>query len=305
MIKTCILGGSGFVGKHLLTRLAANPNLQVRVVTRNSQHRTHLMQQYPNVEVVIANVFNPSQLYGAFQDCQAVINLVGILNPPSYEHSFQRMHVDLIAAIIEAAEKASVTRYLHMSGLHANAAEGPSQYLFTKGQGEDLAHTEGGKFMAVTSFRPSVIFGPGDSFFNRFAGLLRLAPGFFPLACAESRFQPVFVGDVTLAFAIALEAEDDSTHGQRYNLCGPEVFTLRKLVEYTIKQLGLLVTVVGISDTMARVQGHVMGLLPGQPFSYDNYLSLQVDSVCTDDDFSKLGITPQNIDSIVPSYLKR
>lgn len=316
--RICILGGTGFVGGHLVKQLAADNNLELRLLTRKpQQHRDLLIRA--GIELISVNPFDSCQLQQAFNGCQAVINLVGILNEAGSKQTFKRLHVDLVRAIVEAAESTGIKRYLHMSSLHANADTGPSRYQFTKGEGEKLAHERGGAFMNVTSLRASVIFGPNDSFFNRFAGLLRFAPGFFPLACANSRFQPVFVGDVAQAFIKCLS--DPNTFGKVYNLCGPEIFTLGELVAYTAQTMGRKIKVIALNDTMARLQGHVMGMLPNAPFSYDNYLSLQVDSVCganvattasvskngsgaqQDNGLAALGITPTAINAIVPTYL--
>jgi NADH dehydrogenase len=188
-----------------------------------------------------------------------------------------------------------------MSALNADQSQGSSDYLRSKGEGENHAHTLGQSSIHVTSFRPSVIFGRHDSFFNRFAGLLRLAPMVFPLACPEARFAPVYVGDVAQAFARSLNNAD--CYGKRYDLCGPRTFSLRELVVYTRDQLGLQTRILGLGDGLSRLQARVLGLLPGKPFSYDNYLSLQTDSVCSENALVSLGIAPTDIESIVPSYL--
>ena len=146
-----------------------------------------------------------------------------------------------------------------------------------------------------------MIFGPGDIFFNRFAGLLGSLPGPFPLACPEARFAPVYVGDVVEAFARTLE--DKTTWGKHYELCGPESFTLRALVEYTARQSGLDKRIIGLGDSASRLQARILGKLPGKPFSYDNYLSLQVSSLCSKDGLQELGIKPTSIDSVVPYML--
>ncbi|MEE8428601.1 MAG: complex I NDUFA9 subunit family protein, partial [Gammaproteobacteria bacterium] len=138
-------------------------------------------------------------------------------------------------------------------------------------------------------------------FFNRFQGLLRIAPLMFPLACPESRFAPVYVGDVAKAFAKALS--DKTSFGKRYELCGSQQFTLRELVQYTARHSGLKRKIIGLGNMASRLQARVLGLVPGKPFSLDNYYSLQHPSVCTDPGLERLGITPTPIDAIVPMYL--
>jgi NADH dehydrogenase len=194
-----------------------------------------------------------------------------------------------------------VTSYLHMSALHADAERGPSEYLRSKGRGEVLALGATARGIGVTTYRPSVIFGPGDSFFNRFAGLLQVLPGPFPLACPDARFAPVYVGDVVQAMVRSLD--DPTTLGEGYELCGPRVFLLRELVEYTASRIGRRVWVLGLSDRLARLQAQVFQHLPGKPFTLDNYLSLQVDSVCTRDGLGALGVHATDSDGVVPRYL--
>jgi uncharacterized protein YbjT (DUF2867 family) len=296
--KICILGGTGFVGHHLASRLSS-AGMACRIVTRHPQrHRD--MRVLPEVEILSGNLHDAADLERCLQGCEAAINLVGILNE-SGGANFRQMHVDLVDRIVEAGQASGIRRLLHMSALNASASSGTSEYLRSKGEGENQAHTRGHSSMKVTSFRPSVIFGSGDSFFNRFAGLLKMAPGVFPLACPETRFQPIYVGDVAEAFARALN--NRSTWGQHYDRCGPGVFTLRELVEYTAQVIGKPVRVIGLNDFLARAQARVMGALPGKPFSMDNYLSLQMDSLCQSNDLEKLGISATDVASVVPLYL--
>jgi NADH dehydrogenase len=256
----------------------------------------------PLVSVVQADFKDADQLSELMKGCEAVVNLVGILNEGKGGR-FREVHVEHVDRLVEAARGAGVRRFLHMSALNADEAKGASAYLRTKGEGENRAHTRGGPGMAVTSFRPSVIFGPDDSFINRFAALLRVTPGPFPLACPYSRFAPVFVGDVAEAFTRALG--DSRTYGRHYELCGPRVLTLRELVEYTAGHLGLRKRILGLPDLAARIQARIFERVPGKPFTHDNYLSLQVDSVCREDGLKALGIEATDLDAVVPAYLGR
>ena len=295
--RVCILGGSGFVGHHLACRLARR-GIQCRIPSRHPQRHRDL-EVLPGVRPVAADIFDPASLKAQFSGCDAVINLVGILNESGDEGGFRRAHVELVDRVVEACKAAGVTRLLHMSALNADRERGPSRYLSTKGEGENHAH--GHPEIRVTSFRPSVIFGPGDSFFNRFAELLSLVPAPFPLACPDARFAPVYVGDVADAFIRALA--DPATWGRRYDLCGPRIFTLRELVRYSADNLGLARPIIGLGDSASILQARILERLPGQPFSYDNYLSLQVDSLCRHNGLIELGIEPADVDSIVPLYL--
>ena len=209
----------------------------------------------------------------------AVVNLIGILNERGDDGSgFREAHVELCRKLIAACRANDIRRLLHMSALNADARSGPSHYQRTKGEAEDLVHAAAGEDLRVTSFRPSVIFGPDDDFFNRFAGLLRFAPLVFPLACPNARFAPVYVGDVVEAMALSLT--DPATYGRRYDLCGPKVYTLAELVAYTAQCLKLRRYVLPLNARLSLWQAQVLEHVPGKPLSLDNYRSLQIDSVC-------------------------
>jgi uncharacterized protein YbjT (DUF2867 family) len=295
----CIIGGTGFVGQHLANRLTQH-GYKVRILTRRRErHRALLVN--PNITLVETDVHNVDELRRQFRGVDAIINLVGILNEDGKKGTgFWRVHVELPEKIVFAANASGVSRLLHMSALNADAQEQHSLYLKTKGEGEDLVHAAADKGMVVTSFRPSVIFGPGDSFFNRFAALLKMAGPVFPLACPDSRFAPVCVTDVAEAICRSMS---DATAGERLNLCGPASFTLAELVRYTRDQLHMKTRIVGLNDSLSRIQARVLGLLPGKPFTMDNYYSLQHDSVCADNALPTLGITPTPVAAVVPACL--
>lgn len=297
--RVCILGGSGFVGRHLCTVLARR-RYGIRVLTRHRERCRNLLV-FPTLDLVETDIHYASKLNVQFRDCDAVINLVGILNEGSTEtQRFEEAHRSLPAKVTEACQFNGIKRLLHMSALGVDPAA-PSQYLRTKAAGEEAAHAAELDGTAVTSFRPSVIFGPDDDFFNRFARLLALSPLVFPLACPNSRMAPVYVEDVCRAFADCLD--DKRTFGKRFELCGPRSYTLKELVEYTAKATGVRRKVIGLNDGLSRLQARVLERIPGKPFSYDNYLSLSKDSVCTHNGFDQLGISPTSVEAIVPTYL--
>lgn len=297
--RVCLIGGTGFVGRHLVARLARD-GVPVRILARHP-HRHRDLGVPPGNEVVAARDYTAAGLAGSMRGCDAVINLAGILNEDR-RAGFRRVHVELVEQIVEACKMAGIGRLLHMSALHASEANGASAYLRTKGEGENRAHTLGRPSVLVTSFRPSVIFGPDDSFINRFRQLLRI-PGPLPLACPHSRFAPVYVGDVAEAFARALP--DRHTAGRAFQLCGPRAFTLREIVGYIAWHAGIYKGVVELGDRLSRLQAQVLGMLPGRPFTLDNYRSLQVDSICDEDGLAMLGITPTDMDAVVPAFLSR
>jgi NADH dehydrogenase len=254
------------------------------------------------VQVIEANIHDTAALVEVIAGCDTVINLVAILNETRRDN-FRAVHVALPRQIVAACRERGVKRLLHMSALNADAKRGASRYLQSKGEGEDLVHAAAGENLQVTSFRPSVIFGPGDHLFNQFAGLLKKAPGILPLPCPETRFAPVYVGDVVRAFSLALD--NKGSYGQRYDLCGPRVYTMRELMAYTARALGLKRDIVGLPDGVARLQARLMQWLPGKPFTMDNYRSLQVDAVCKDEFPSLFDIAPTAVETVVPYYLGR
>ena len=297
--RIAIIGGSGFVGGHLVAALTRE-GYATRVFTRR-RSRSRALLVIPTCEVVETDVHRASDLYSHLAGCDAVVNLAGILN----EHAgtggrFRDVHAMLPGKLVEAGRRHRIGRMLHMSALGADA-DAPSEYLRTKFHGEQAAHAAEAGGIAVTSFRPSVIFGPGDSFFNRFAGLLALSPLVFPLACPEARFAPVYVEDVVRAFVAALA--DEATAGQRYELCGPRAYALRELVAYTAGITGRRRLIVGLGDRMSRLQGLVFERIPGKPFSTDNYLSTKVACVCASNGLERLGIVPRSVESVAPGYL--
>jgi NADH dehydrogenase len=253
----------------------------------------------PGCELVQLERWDEAGLRDLMAGCDAVVNLVGILNEGGWR-TFEQTHVGVVESTTRAALAAGVGAYLHMSALNAESA-GPSEYLRSKGRGEAVALAAAEQGLAVTVFRPSVVFGPGDGLFNRFASLLRVLPGPFPLACADARFAPVYVGDV--ANAMLLTLEDPARRGRIYELCGPRTFSLRDILTYTASRIGRKVRVVGLSDRLARLQARIFEKLPGKPFSTDNYLSLQIDSLCREDGLGQLGIAATDVDAVVPGYL--
>jgi uncharacterized protein YbjT (DUF2867 family) len=299
--KICILGGSGFVGHTLANRLSA-AGYQVKVLTRKREaHRQNLIV-LPELELVETDIHNQTNLNHHFAGCDAVINLVGILNESGRKGAgFHHAHVELVGKMIKACHENGIRRVLHMSALNADAADGPSHYLRSKGEAEKLLFAD--ESLQVSCYRPSVIFGKGDSFFNRFAELLKITPLIFPLACPHARFTPVFVEDVAAAFVLTLA--DPHSHGKHYCLCGPNTYSLQELVEYTTSCLNIKRHIMPLTDTLSRIQAAVFDFVPGKPFSTDNYLSTKVDSVCKNNDLAKLGITASALEAVVPQYLSQ
>lgn len=270
-----LLGGSGFVGRHLAVELAQR-GARVTLPCRRPQ-RLSALKVVPGISPCEAKITDPEQLSALSAGQDVIINLVGILNESS-RVKFRDLHIEFAKAVIETCRKQKVGQLLHMSALGADQANGASDYLRSKGEGENLVHTFGGNGCKVTSFRPSVIFGEDDSFINRFVPLIRMSPGVLLLACAQSRFSPVFIEDVVRRIADAID--NPASIGQRYPLCGPETLTLGQIVEGIGDAIGRKTRVIDLPDSLARLQARVLQNLPGKLFTMDNYRSLQVPSTC-------------------------
>jgi len=266
-----VLGGSGFIGRHLVGHLI-DRGCSVLVPARRRDHAKHLIV-FPTCEVVEADIHDDAALDRLVAGQHAVINLVGILQ--GSEASFMRVHAELTRRALAACQKNKVRRFLQMSALGADP-QGPSMYQRSKGAGEQHVRACG---LDWTIFQPSVVFGPEDSFLNTFARLARIAP-FIPLAGADVRFQPVWVGDVAQAFVNALD--NPATYGKTYELAGPKVYRLRDLVAFAASAAGHRRAVFALPEGIARIQARLMELSPGEPLlSRDNLDSMKRDNVAS------------------------
>ena len=307
-----VLGGSGFLGRYVVRALARR-HYRVRVAVR----RPHLagpvqpLGAVGQIHAVQANLRFPSSVEAAVRGADAVVNLVGILQERGRQ-SFHAVQADGARAVAEAAAAAGA-RMVHVSALGADP-DSESAYARTKAAGEAAVHEARPDAVVV---RPSVIFGPGDSFSNRFAALARLPPG-LPRAGADPRFQPVFAGDV--AEAIARAVDGAVAGGRTYELGGPEAKTLRALVEYVLTVTERRRTVFPLPLRAARIQARVtetldtltLGLLPDEfKLTRDQIALLGRDNVVSDAairdgrTLEGIGIAPTALEAIVPSYLQR
>ena len=301
MDNILILGGSGFVGSVLcekLVRRHGGGSLRITVPTRRRVNARHL-QILPTIEVVQADVFDDDQLAQWVGGRDIVVNLVGILH--GSEADFQRVHVDLPRRLAQACADAGVPRLVHVSALGA-AVDAPSRYLRSKAAGElGLRETD----KQATVIRPSVIFGAGDRFMNLFAQLQAISP-IMPLACADARFQPVWVDDV--ARAVVRLLDDPATAGQTFECAGPRVFTLAELVRMAGRWAGCERRILRLPEAIGKLQAWTLEWLPGRPLlSRDNLRSMQVPNVATDGlpGLSALGIAATDIEAVMPALLAR
>jgi uncharacterized protein YbjT (DUF2867 family) len=288
-----VLGGSGFVGRHVCHALAA-AGYRVRVAARDRERAKEQLILLPTAEVAAVNVHDPRQLAEFVSGAEAAINLVGVLHDGRGERGFQAAHVELARKVVAACCEAGIGRLLHMSALGASPAA-PSAYLRSKGEAEAIVRDSG---LAWTLFRPSVVFGHDDNFLNLFARVLKLLP-VVALGSPNARFQPVFVEDVAAAFTKSLA--ELGSHGKSYDLCGPRVYTLRELVEFTAAATGRRRPVIGLNDSLSWLQAFAMEWLPVKLLTRDNYYSMKVDSVC--DCPFPFGIAPAALEAEAPAWL--
>jgi uncharacterized protein YbjT (DUF2867 family) len=290
--SVCIFGGSGFVGRHLVNVLT-DKEIQLRVPSRNYERAKEVLV-IPTVDLVEVTDYDDFQLDLLLMGMDAVINLVGVLHGDFYQ-----AHVEMPQKIVDACLRNGVTRILHMSALHAGLDK-PSAYLRSKAEGERIVMNSS---LVATSFRPSVIFGPGDSSINLFARLSRLP--ILPLALPDAKFQPIFVENVVQALALSLD--DPKTFGQSYDLCGPRCYSLRELVEYSARVTGHDPAIIGLSDALSHLEAAVMEVLPGKLMSLDNYYSMKIDNICDCVKPSTLtqiwAIEPTALEEVAPIYL--
>jgi NADH dehydrogenase len=294
--SVCVIGGSGFVGRHVVQELAA-AGIRVRVPTRRRE-RAKTLIVLPTVDVVNADVHDPQALGRLLAGTDAVINLAGILHE-AHKGDFSKVHSELPRRIVDACREQGVQRLLHVSALKA-AHDAPSAYLRSKAGGEQqvrVAHASG---IHTTIFRPSVIFGPEDRFLNLFAKLAQLLP-FIALACPQARFQPVYVQDV--ARAVVASLCDPRCFDQAYDLGGPRTYTLLQLVEYVCRLRGTDRPVLPLNDGLSWLQAAILEKLPAKLMTRDNLLSMKVDSVCDGPFPEVFGFEPTAIEAVVPLYL--
>lgn len=298
-----VIGGAGFVGRHLVAALAAR-GVRVTVPTRQRERAKHLIM-LPTVDVVAGDVGDPRTLGRLVKGCDAVVNLVGILHgrrgrpdergPNDYGPDFARAHVELPQAILSACREQGVKRVVHMSALGASAGA-PSEYLRSKGIGEGVVLAA--EDLVTTVLRPSVIFGPEDGFLNLFATLARISP-VLAVVHPQAKFQPVYVGDVVRAILAALEDREGA--GRRHDLCGPRVYTMRELTEYVCKVTGRRRLLVEMPDWMANLEARLWELTPMPLLTRDNLASLTVPN--TSDEPMPYGIAPVALEAVAPAWL--
>lgn len=293
--EICVLGGSGFLGSAIVTKLAA-AGYMVKVLTRRRETAKHLIL-LPNTKVVECNVLDYKALNNALRGADVVINLLGILHQTKRQ-SFNIIHQQLPAQLTKICADLHISRLIQMSSLGASK-NAPSQYLRSKGAGEEALNAARNT-LNITIFKPSVIFGRGDQFINLFASLIKTLPVIL-LAKPNAKFQPVWVEDV--ATCVVKSIENNDTFGKTYTLVGPKVYSFRELVLTIMHTLQLKRPIIGLNDQLSYVQAFLMELLPIKLMSRDNIRSMDVDSVSAEPFPTEFGIMPTALETVIPQYL--
>jgi NADH dehydrogenase len=296
-----VFGGSGFVGRNTV-RALAKAGYRVRVATRRPNLAQYLppMGSVGQIQLFKCNATDDNQVAAALAKADVVVNLIGILYA-SGGQGFEAVHVEAAERIARAARAAGARALVHVSALGADE-NGPSQYARSKARGE--AHVRAA-FPETTILRPSIVFGPEDSFFNRFAGMARILPALPLIGGGKTLFQPVFVGDVAAAIVKCLG--DSATQGKTYELGGPNTYSFKVLMQFLLGQIGRRRLLVPVPFPLAMIQGAVLGILPKPLLTMDQVRSLKTDNVVSPValTLADLGIVPDSIEAITPSYLWR
>ena len=296
-----VFGGSGFIGRHLVRRLARQGWI-IRAAVRRPSEALFLkpMGDVGQITPIRAPVQDPAAVREAVAGARAVVNLVGILYERG-ERSFEAIHARAPQSIATAAAEAGAERLVHVSaigaGLHAEA-----DYARSKGVGEAAVKTA---FPSATILRPSVVFGPEDDFFNRFAVMARLSPALPLIGGGGTKFQPVYVGDVAEAIATCLL--DPACQGKTYELGGPRVYTFKEFLELLLAQIGRRRLLLPLPFALADLQAMVLEKFPVPPLTRDQVKLLRHDNVVGEGalTLADLGIAPVAAESVVPTYLDR
>ena len=300
-----IFGGSGFVGRQSV-RVLAKAGWRIRVAVRRpwQAYRLRLLGDVGQIEIVQANVRSPASVDRALDGAEACVNLVAALYE-SGRQKFQTLHVMGAHTVAEAARRHGVGRFVQMSALGADP-DSPAKYARTKAAGEAAVREI---IPQAVVLRPSVVFGPEDAFFNRFAAMAMLSPVLPLIGGGETRFQPVFVGDVAKAVGAALA--DPEAAGRTYELGGPTVYSFRELMQLMLQEIGRQRLLVPVPWPVADLIGAAGDIAAGfgfpPPLTRDQVALLRADNVVSDCalDLAALGVTPTPLEPIIPTYLYR
>lgn len=296
-----VFGGSGFLGRYVV-RALARQGFRIRVGVRHPQLANYLLPigHVGQIQLVKASVLNPDAVAFALKGASAAVNLVGVLQE-SGRQRFTALHAEAAGMIAQTARNAGVEAFVHVSALGADKAS-QALYARTKAEGEARVRQN---FPQATILRPSIVFGAEDNFFNRFASLARLSPILPLIGSGTTRFQPVFVGDVAKAVQHCLQ--EPAARGQTYELGGPATFSFRELMEFVLRETGRRRRLVPVPFPVAAFMGQLLQILPQAPLTADQVRLLKQDNIVSKGalTFADLGIEPEPVEAIVPTYLWR
>jgi len=300
--RVAVAGASGFIGRYVVKRLATRGAV-VAALVRDVERANFLrpMGDVGQVALVRAGLDDEGVLAAALTECDSVVNLAGILHEGGGGRRFEKVHRDGPALLARLARAAGVRHFVHVSAIGADPAS-PSAYARTKGEGEAAVHAA---FPEAVILRPSVVFGPEDQFFNRFAAMAQVAPALPLIGGGATRFQPVYVGDVADAVIKALE--EPAAAGKTYELGGPKTYTFRELMELMLATINRKRRLVTLPFGTASLLGSILEKLPNPPLTRDQVTLLRRDNVVSPGalTLADLGIAPTAVEVILPSYMDR
>lgn len=296
----CIFGGAGFLGRYITQELA-RAGYRIKIATRIPESAFEL-KTYGNVGQITpfqCHYSDPKSIESAVSRCYGVVNLVGILFEKG-KNNFTRAHIDVPTMISQACQKEGVKKFVHVSALGIERSK--SKYAKSKLAGEKSIQKE---CPNVTILRPSVVFGPGDSFFNLFAKLSTLLPALPLIGGGKTKFQPVYVGDIADAVQIIISDKTEKFQAKTYELAGPEVVSFKEIYEMLLKEVNRDRSLISIPWGIAKVQGFFLGLMPKPLLTVDQVRSLKTDTVMSKEalSLSDLGVEPTAMMTIIPKYL--
>ncbi|MEQ8653703.1 MAG: complex I NDUFA9 subunit family protein [Kiloniellales bacterium] len=296
-----LFGGSGFLGRYLVRHLARQGHI-LRIAVRHPERANFLkpLGDVGQITPVPASLLHEESVRRAVEGADAVVNFVGILYERG-QRSFQAVHVEGARRVAAAASDAGAQTLVHVSAIGADAGA-PARYAKSKAAGETAVMSA---FPKATIIRPSIVIGPEDDFFNRFAAMTRISPALPLIGGGTTRFQPVYVGDV--AEAIAKTLLEPGHAGKLYELGGPQVYTFKQLMELLLSEIARKRILINLPSSLASFNARFLELLPVPPLTRDQVLLLKQDNVVSADarGFKELGIEPQAIEAVMPTYLDK
>ena len=294
-----LFGGAGFIGSELINALS-NDNWRITVVTRRP-HRHRNLLVVPQLKMVEAGDLSDDLINDLIGPADTVINLVGILNE-TRKASFTETHTLLPARIAQQSLQQKARKLIHLSAL-GGAVEAPSDYLKSRGHGEAAIQAIAQQGLDCTILRPSIVFGPGDSFSKMFRQMLSMTPLIFPLVAPNARVQPVYVKDVVRCIVHAIDAPIGESGS--FDIAGPKAYTLQDMIRLIDEFSGMHHKIIGLGPSLSRLLAFVAQFAPNKPLTPDNLRSLEVVSEVREDTPAPYGIQPTRFEAVAASWLSR